>query len=379
MTATKMRVQYSYLEKQFSDMTLAGILNDVGDLALSGDFTLGKAVSEFEGRVIAMTDLPHAVGVSSGTDALILSLLALGIGAGDEVITASNSFVASAGAVAMTGATPVLVDNLEDFTIDPEAIERAITPKTRAIIPVHLTGTMAAMPTIMDIADYLSARHGRQIAVIEDAAQAMGATLHGNPAGFYGETAAISLHPLKMLNVWGDGGVVVTRFESIARQLRLLRNHGLESRDDAVLFGTTGRLASIQAVVANHVIQTLPAAIKTRRRYAAYLDAALEDLAPRVQTPIRPVGVEPVHQTYILRCEKRDELQRFMLDRGVDVKIHYPKPIHLQTIGRRLGYNPGDLPVAERHAQTILTLPFNEYLEQGDLDYVVEQLWEFFR
>lgn len=368
--APQRKVPYPYLKQQFADPE--PYLDDVAALVETGDFTLGYPVREFEERVRALSGLPYAVGMSSGTDALTLPLLALGIGHGDEVITAANSFIASAGAIAMTGAKPVLVDNLEDFTIDPEAVEAAITPKTKAILPVHLTGTMADMPRLMDIAKR------RGLYVVEDAAQAMGATLHGLPPGGYGHAAGISLHPLKMLNVWGDGGVTVTRDAALAEKLGLLRNHGLASRDDAVCFGYNSRLSSLQAVIANRVIQALPAAIADRRTNAAVLNDLLDDLYPRVQTPLIRDGVKPVHQTYILRCERRDELQAHLLARGVEVKVHYPVPMHLQTIGRKLGYKEGDMPVAERHAGEILTLPMHEYLTLDDLTYMVAAIREFY-
>ena len=369
--AARMSVPYAYLKDQFSDPQ--AYLDDVRRLVKTGDFTLGYPVREFELKVAGLTGVPHAIGMSSGTDALTLPLQALDIGPGDEVITASNSFIASAGAAAMAGATPVLVDNREDFTIDPDAVEAAITTRTKAIIPVHLTGNMADMVRIMEIAR----RH--HLAVIEDAAQAMGATLHGKHAGWWGNAAGISLHPLKMLNVWGDGGVTVTKDAVLDERLRLLRNHGLESRDDATMFGYNSRLSSLQAVIANRVIQDLPAAIALRRQHAAMLDRELADLEPHVRTPIIRDGVAPVYQTYILRCERRDDLKAHLIERGIEVKVHYPKPIHLQTIGRKLGYREGMLPVCERQAGEILTLPMNEYLNVAQIGYMVEMIREFYR
>ena len=368
---TRMRIPYAYLDRQFSDP--APFLADIEALARSGDFTLGQAVSELEGRVIAMTGAAHAVGMSSGTDALTLPLLALGIGSGDEVITATNSFVASAGAIAMTGATPVLVDVDETLTIDPEAVLRAITPKTKAILPVHLSGTMADMTHLVGLAE------AHRLWVVEDAAQAMGATLNGQHVGTIGHAAGISFHPLKMLNVWGDGGMAVTNGPRLNEQLRLLRNHGLATRDDAVCFGYNSRLSSLQAVIANRVIQGLPSAIERRRAHATSLDARLADLAPRVKTPIVPPGVLPTYATYQIRCEDRDGLRAYLLDRGIDVKIHYPVPIHLQTVGRRLGYGPGDCPAAERLAGEILTLPLHEYLIEDELGYMAETIRAYYR
>lgn len=373
-----MRVPYSYLQKQFPADVRAAILADIDRLAESGDFTLGYPVKEIEQRVSEMMrgklEPTFAVGVANGTEALILPLRALGIGHGDEVITAANTFVATAGAIAMVGATPVLVDVDDTYTINPEAIERAITPRTKAIIPVHLTGTMADM----DAVNAVATQH-RGITVIEDAAQAMGATYKGDHAGGRSHAAGISFHPLKMMNVWGDGGMTVTRWGWMDEKLRLLRNHGLETRDDATIFGTNGRISSLQAVVANHGIQRLPWAIAKRREYAALLDELLAPLAPRVKTPIHHDGVKPTYATYIIRAEQRDGLRAHLLDNGVDVKVHYPVPLHLQTVGRNLGYAPGDCPNAERQANEILTLPLNEYLTPDQLAYVAESIHAFYR
>lgn len=370
LTATR-RVPYVYLGQQFA--ASQPILDDIQRLALSGDFTLGAAVGGFERDLAAYTGMPFAVGVSNGTDALSLSLRALGIGHGDEVITAANSFVASAGAVAMVGARPVLVDVDDTMTISPAAIERAITPKTKAIIPVHWTGTLANMPAI--------ARLARQygLGVVEDAAQALGATLDGRHAGSWGDAAGLSFHPLKILHVWGDGGAILTTSPSVDETLRLLRNHGLATRDDAVIWGTNARLSTLQAIVASHGLRSLPAAIERRRELAAMLTALLADLAPRVRPPVHHAGVAPVTANYQIRAERRDELRGYLLDRGIEVKVHYPTPIHLQTVGRAMGYGPGDCPVVEQQARETLTLPLHQYLVEDDLAYMAETMRAFYR
>lgn len=379
MIATTMRVPYSYLDREFSD--LDPYLEGIRRLAQSGDFTLGRAVTEFEGRVVAFTNLPHAVGMSNGTDALALSLRALGIGHGDSVIVPANTFVATAGAVAQVGATPIFCDVTDDYTLDPDAMDRLIYYRPtdapfniKAVMPVHLTGQIADMPRIMGIADPYG------ISVIEDAAQAMGATLDGKHAGSWGAAAGISLHPLKMLNVWGDGGLTVTRYADLDRQIRLLRNHGLQTRDNAVCFGVNARLSSLQAVIANRVIQTLPWAIARRREIAATLTSVLA-VIDGVLPPITRPGVEPVWMTYMVRVQdgRRDALRDHLIARGVDVKVHYPVPLHLQTVGRQLGYRRGDCPVAERHADEILTLPLHEFLTDPEVEYMADAVREFFR
>lgn len=370
LTVTR-RVPYVYLGQQFA--ASEPILDAIRDLAATGDFTLGAAVTEFERDLAAYTGLPFAVGVSNGTDALSLSLRALGIGHGDEVITAANSFVASAGAIAMVGATPVLVDVDDTMTISLEAIERALTPKTKAVIPVHWTGTLANMPAISGLARWAG------VAIVEDAAQALGATLGGQHAGSWGAAAGLSFHPLKILHVWGDGGAILTTSAEIDARLRLLRNHGLETRDDAVIWGTNARLSTLQAVVAAHGLRDLPRAISRRRQLASTLTTLLADLAPRVRTPVHHAGVNPVTANYQVRAERRDDLRGYLLDRGIEVKVHYPTPIHLQTVGRAAGYEPGACPMVEQQAQETLTLPLHEYLVEDDVLYMAEAVRAFYR
>ena len=365
-----MRIPYAYLDKQFADP--APFLADIEKLVRTGDFTLGYPVREFEERFAQLTGLPYAIGVSSGTDALILSLKIHDIGHGDEVITAVNTFVASAGAIAMIGATPVFVDNNDEYTIDVDQIEAAITPRTRAIVPVHLTGMPADMPRIMEIAE----RHN--LIVVEDAAQAILATIDGRHVGNWGATAGFSMHPLKNLNIWGDGGVILTRSEDLRDRLRLLRNHGLKSRDEIELWGYNCRLDSIQAVVANRVIDQAPAITERRRANARYFDAALAELPEYVTLPPRRPGFDPVYHTYVIQVADRDALYQYLLDNEIEVKIHYPIPLHLQPAARSLGYKAGDFPVCERHCQTILTLPVHEHLTQPELEYMVEKIRSFY-
>lgn len=218
-----MKVRYSYLPEQFADP--AEIFEEMRKLVATGDFTLGKPVQEFERRFAALIGVKHAIGVGSGTDGLKLALKAAGIGHGDEVITAANTFVSSVGAINEIGATPVLVDVDDSFCLAADQLEAAITPRTKAILPVHLTGNVCDMPAVMAIAR----RH--RLAVVEDACQAILAEFDGKRAGTWGVAAGFSFHPLKNLNIWGDGGAVVTDDDAVAERLRLLRNHGLKDRD----------------------------------------------------------------------------------------------------------------------------------------------------
>lgn len=366
-----MRVPFSYLDRQFAE---AGpYLQDIEVLVRSGDFTLGPALEKFERRFAALCGAPHAIGVASGTDALILSLKALGIGPGDEVITTPLTFISTVEAIAWVGAKPVFVDSEEGFVLDSSKIERAVTPRTKAILPVHYAGNVADMPAILKAAG----RHG--LRVIEDGCQAIGASLGGRPVGSWGEAAAFSLHPLKNLNVWGDGGVVTTRDGELAQKLKFLRNHGLAHRDEAVLFGTNSRLDTLQAVVANRLMDQLDRITARRIEIAGKLDRALAGLAPWVRVPPRKPGIRHVFHLYMIRVERRDELLGFLRERGVEAKVHYPLPVHLHKAAEPLGYRRGDFPVAESDCACILSLPAHPYLTDEEVGYMVEQVALFYK
>jgi aminotransferase EvaB len=364
-----MQVRYSYLDRQFADAE--PYLNDVRQLVMSGDFTLGKPLAEFEARFAQLLGLPYAVGVGSGTDALMLSLKVLGVGPGDEVITTPNTFVATVGAIAMTGARPVFVDNTDEYTIDVTKIEAAISPRTTAILPVHLTGCPADMPAIMAIAG----RHG--LLVVEDAAQAILASIDGQLVGSWGATAGFSLHPLKNLNVWGDGGVIVTRSRDLYERLRLHRNHGLANRDEVEVWGYNCRMDTLQAVVANRLIGQTQAITERRIANAQRFDEALAGV-PEIVIPPRRRGFKQVYHTYVVRAAQRDRLFQHLVDRGIEVKIHYPIPLHLQKAAAFLGYRQGDFPVCEAHCRSIITLPAHQHLTGAEMDYIIEAVRAFY-
>lgn len=366
-----MKVPFSYLDRQFAD--IEPYLADVRAAVSKGDFTLGSAVAEFERRFADYVGLPHMVGVGSGTDALILPMKLLGIGPGDEVITAANTFIATVGAIVATGARPVLVDNEEGFVIDPDKIEAALTPRTKAILPVHYTGNAADMPAIQRLAKK------RGLIVVEDACQAIGAALDGKPVGSWGRCAAFSVHPLKNVNVWGDGGLVGTTDAELSERLRLYRNHGLADRDHVTIFGVNSRLDTIQAVVGNRLIGEAPDITARRIAIGARYDAAFAPLAPRLRVPERRKGVRHVFHLYILRAERRDELKMHLEAAGVEAKIHYPIPVHLQKAAADLGYSRGSFPIAEADATTIITLPAHQHLTDDEVSFVIEKVNDFYR
>ena len=365
-----MEVKYSYLDHQFSD--IEPYLDQIRKVVRTGQFTLGPEVAEFEKHAAQACGATHAIGVGNGTDALILALKALGIGVGDEVITTSNTFVATVGAVAMVGARPVMVDVGSDYLIDPGLIERAITKKTKAIIPVHLTGYPCDMDPILNIA------HRHSLHVVEDAAQAIQAEYKGKKAGSFGIAAEFSMHPLKNLNIWGDGGFITTSDDALAEKLRLWRNHGMKTRDEITFFAHNSRLDTIQASLALKLLKELPKITQVRQAHAALYDKELSELAPNVLVPPRRANAKGVYHTYIVQVEQRAELMAYLAQKSIETKIHYPIPIHLQEAAKYLGYRKGDLPETDKQADSILTLPNHQHLSDEQVIYVASAIKEFY-
>ena len=366
-----MKVPYSYLQEQFKDYE--AIFHKIAEVVKSGDFTLGKEVKDFEERFASVLGARYGIGVNSGTDALFLSLKAIGVGPGDEVITAPNTFIATVGAIAASGARPVFVDITDEFVLNPDLLEGAITPRTKAIMPVHYAGVPADMDRIIGVAH----RHG--LPVIEDACQAISATLNGKCAGTFGLTGGFSLHPLKNLNVWGDSGIIITDSEEMRDRLVLLRNHGLRNRDEVDVFGYNSRLDSVQAVVGNHLIRELQWITASRIKWAQKMDAEFAELSEFITVPWRRPNKRYVHHLYMFQAHDRDRLLSFLLQNGVDAKVHYPIPLHLQRCSVHLGYKEGDFPVTEKQAQFILTLPVHQHLTEDQVNYMIEKIKEFYK
>lgn len=365
-----MKVPYSYLERQFENID--PYLEDIRAFVKTTDFTLGAELEKFEKHFAKLHKAPHAIGVGTGTDALAMSFKILGIGAGDEVITCANTFIASVGAIVQVGATPVFVDSEDGYVMDPDKIEAAITDKTKAILPVHYTGNMCDMPRIKAIAD----KHGLKI--VEDACQTILGHIGDQYAGSWGETAGFSLHPLKNLNVWSDGGIIITHNDEHAEKLRLYRNHGLINRDVCVEFGINCRLDTFQAMIANRLINELQTITDKRRAIALGYDKAFADLSDFIQPPVRRKDVYHVFHIYVLRAKYRDQLLAYLTEQGVEVKIHYPIPMHLQPAAKNLGYKEGDFPRAEAHGQEVITLPAHPYLTEEEIAYTIEKVRAFY-
>lgn len=367
-----MKVPYNYLSRQFGPLETETILDDLRDLVRTGEFTIGPPVVEFERRLGRMIGVRHVIGTNTGTDALILGLKALGIGPGDEVITQVNTFYATVGAIVAVGARPVFVDVDDQYAIDARLIDAAVTSRTKAILPVYWTGLPPDMPSIVEIA------RRRGLYVVEDACPATGAAITGKSAGSFGDTAGFSMHPLKPLHVWGDGGAVVTDDDRVAAWLRSYRNHGMVNRDEIEMWGVNQRLQTVQAVVANRVLDRVGGWVDRRIDIARRLDAGLVGL-PSVRIPPRPPERRNAFQLYIVRCDRRAELLKYLAAEGVEAKVHYPIPLHLQPAARNLGYRRGDFPVAEAQAEDIVTLPGHQFLTDLEVDYMIDCMQRFYR
>jgi dTDP-4-amino-4,6-dideoxygalactose transaminase len=314
-----------------------------------GVYILGPEVGDFERCFARYCGTRYAVGVGDGTSALILTLKGLGVGPGDEVITAPNSFVASASSAALLGATPRFVDvRREDMNMDPALLEGAICPRTKAIVPVHLAGHPADMEPILKIGE----RYG--IPVVEDAAQAVGTTYHGKRAGSLGRAGCFSLHPLKNLHALGDAGVIATDDEGLYQWLLKARNHGLRSRDEVEFWSPNSRLDTLQAAVLSVMLEHLDGWIRERRELAEQFKAGLRDV---VRVPDEAPGCFHTYQTFVVLAERRNALIDHLRERGVDAKVHYPLAIHMQPAARSLGHRPDAFPVTCELADRVLSLP----------------------
>ncbi len=365
-----MNIPYVDLAEQHAPIK-ERLLEAIGKVMDHGQFILGPEVAEFEQRFAQLCGTRYAVGLNSGTDALILALHGFGIGAGDEIITVANSFVSSTSCILCVGAKPVFVDVAEDYLINPHLIEKAITPRTRAILPVHWTGRPADMDAIITIAKK------RKLAVIEDCAQAVSAEYHGKKVGSFGNAGCFSLHPLKTLNACGDGGILTTNDKNLYEQAVILRNNGFQHHNECVSWNNNSRLDTIHAATLLVKFEYLEEWTESRRRNAHFYQQELKDL-PQVEVPIEQDDLRSVYHTFIIQAERRDELQAFMSEKGIETKIHYAVPIHLQPAAKKLGYGPESLPITERQAKRVLSLPVAQSLQKEMLEHVVDTIRAFY-
>ena len=365
-----MKVRYSYLYDQFSNCD--DLWKKLKQFVSTGDFTLGKPLLKFEKKFSNLIGTKYAVGVNSGTDAIKLSLKAIGIKKGDEIITAANTFVATVGAINEVGAKIVFVDCDDTFCMNVDLLEKKITKKTKAIIPVHFTGYMVNMPKLMQISKKY------KIPIIEDACQSILGSINNKKAGTWGLTGTFSLHPLKNINVWSDGGIITTNNKKIYKKILLLRNHGLINRDNVEILGFNSRLDTFQAVIGNWLLPSAKKIANQRIKNANYYDKKLKEI-PQITIPPRPKNNKIVYHLYIVFADKRDDLLKYCLKKNIEAKVHYPVPIYLQKALRKLKYKKGDFPTTDSHAKKIITFPCDQHLKKKQLDYVIKTVKNFYK
>jgi dTDP-4-amino-4,6-dideoxygalactose transaminase len=339
----------------------------------SQQFVLGREGAALETEIANLCGVAHGVGLASGTDALILALRACGVRAGDEVLVPTFTFVATGSAVSALGAKPVFADiRPETYNLDPAELERRVTPRTRAIVVVHLYGLAADMDPILAFAK------ARKLPLIEDNAQAIGASYKGRRTGSLGEAACISFYPTKNLGAYGDAGMVVTNSPELAERIRMLRNHGQAAKYLSSEPGWNSRLDEIQAAILRVKLRHLSNWQRARQSHAAEYSRLLSQI-PGVMPPIAPEGYEHVYHQFTIRIEQRDALQKFLNERKIGSTIYYPYPLHLQPLYASLGHKPGDFPHSERAAREVLSLPMYPELRKEQIARVVEAVAEFLK
>ena len=362
-----LKAQYQSMRKE--------ILAEIEATCDDQGFILGPRVLALEQAVAKYVGSAHAVGVASGSDALLLALMALGVQAGDEVVTVPFTFFATAGAISRLGAKPVFVDIRRDtFNMDPTLLEKALTARTKAIIPVHLFGQCADMEAINEIA------RRRKVGVIEDACQAIGAGRNGRRAGVLGDLACFSFFPSKNLGGFGDGGMVTTNDRALAESISMLRVHGSRQRYVHEAIGINSRLDALQAAVLLVKLKRLDQWTEGRRRNAArYAQLFAEAKLDRVTVPRTEAGNVHVFNQFTLRVQKRDELRNYLREHGVGTEVYYPLPLHLQNCYRDLGYVKGAFPHSECAAEEVLSIPIYAELTDEHLQYIVHTIEKFYR
>lgn len=361
-----MNVPFVDLKAQYR--TIAEEVNEgIGRVLENTDFILGRDVELFEQEFADYCGARFGVGMDNGTSALELALRACGIGEGDEVITVANTFIATASAIAFTGARPVLVDiDPHTYNIEVGAVEQAITDRTKAIMPVHLYGQPVDMDPIMELA------MARGLIVIEDACQAHGALYKGRRVGSIGDAACFSFYPAKNLGGYGDGGILVTNDEDIANRVKMLRNYGQKEKYHHLFIAYNRRLDTLQAAVLRVKLRRLDEWNQARRKNAQLYDELLA--STEVIRPEEASYAKHVYHLYVVRVQDRGGLQQYLQSKGISTGIHYPIPIHLQEAYRYLGCQRGDFPITEGCAEEILSLPMYPELTEEQIQYVVEAI-----
>lgn len=355
--------QYKDIQKEV-DKAIEGVLK-------STHFILGEECSEFEREYASFCKVKYAVGVGNGLAALELGMRAIGIGAGDEVLTPANSFIASSSSISFTGAKPVLVDCEEEtFNIDVAKAEKAITKRTKAIMPVHLYGQLANMEEVLKLAKKYN------LLIIEDACQAHGASFKGKKAGSFGDVAAFSFYPGKNLGGYGDGGIVVTNKANIARKITRMRNYGQKEKYNHIYLAWNSRLDTLQAAILRVKLKYLDKWNAKRLEYAKLYNKLLKDLP--VIPPKTHADYIHVFHLYVVKVKERNRLAKYLDSKGVKTGLHYPIPIHLQKAYSDLGYKKGDFPITEKLAEQTLTLPLFSEMTEKEIRFVAQQIYDFY-
>ena len=360
-----------YVDLGYKKKSKAGLVKIFKKVLNQGQFVGGQEILKFEQSISKLCNTKYAVALNSGTDALTLALHLLGVKRGDEVITTPNSFIASTAVIVHLGAIPVFVDVLDDQNIDPDKIEKAITKKTKVIMPVHLSGKMSKMDKIMKIAKKYNLK------VVEDAAQAIGSKFNDKMSGSFGEVGCFSAHPLKNLVAMGDGGYITTNNFKIYKKIKSLSNHGMENRNIIKNFGYVSRMDNLQAAFLNFKLKSLKKVIKIRRSNANVYKKSLNN--NHIKIPYEEKKDFHTYHTFVIQVKKkRDELKNFLLNKGVETSIHYPVPIHLQPAAKMFGYKKGDFAITESQSKEILTLPVNENLSNLEVVKISNLINSFF-
>ena len=367
-----MQVPFIDLRQRFEEEKTE-LMACIEKILSKGSLVLTPELREFEEDVEKFTGAKHCIGLNSGTDALMLSLWASGIEKGDEVIHPPVSFVATTGAIHHIGAVPIYADVRDDGLIDPAKIEAKITKKTKAIMPVHWCGKMCDMDAIYKIAK------AHNLIVLEDSAQAMGSYYKGTHGGLLGPSGAISCHPLKNLNALGDGGLLLTNDDEIAKKVRLYRNHGLESRDNVVMYGVNSRLDVLHAEVLRMRLKKLNDIISRRRNNANLYRKLITAEQVYIPPERTDEGYVDSYVMFITQAENRDALKAYLQENGIESMVYYGTPLHLQKAAKQYGYKHGDFPVAEAQCDKVLALPHHQHLTQDQIAFVAEKVNQFYK
>ncbi len=366
-----MKVPFNYLPYEFKKNEK--IFSQWKKLIKTSDFTLGYYVSKFEKQFAKFVGAKYCISTNNGTDALILCLKSLGIKKGDEIITVCNSFYATAGAIVACGAKPVFVDCDDRYQINVEKIKQKISRKTKAILPVHWGGASPNMYKILKLAKQY------KLKVIEDACMGIGGKIYGKSPGTFGDINAFSMHPLKSLNVMGDGGMIVTNNKKLFEWLSKFRNHGMINRDNIEFWGVNARLQPLQAVVAMNGLKKINSVIKKRNSNAKLMDKLLKNLYPNIIMPNRPQSFRETFSLYMLLANKRDKLMNFLLRKNIETKIHYPIPLNKQRASKYLNLNQKDFKIANLQAKKLITLPIHQFLTKNQIIYIAQSIKEFYK